>query len=241
MRFALVLALVFAVAAAPARAYKPTHRVSVTGQLVDRWTIDEPDQCGAVGGGTLTVDFKSRTGNRAQVGISPTHASESGGMGSWTLLVIGDSAGHITDMDAKPARGTIERRDETQLRPGPDGEPCDPPDRTGCGVQRLKKPFAWVAGYDRRHIRVDLERPLWDDLPCHHGSLGLFSSPPALAGGTREGELLLKMPRASKLRRKKVVRVSGSSHQRTTGGDPGATQVSDDVTRTATVTFTRLR
>jgi hypothetical protein len=243
VRIALVLAVVFAAAAAPAQAkYKPTHRVSVTGQLVNHWTIDEPDECGAVGGGTLTVDFKSRTGNRAQVGIVRSHASETNdGKGAWVMLVIGDSAGHLTDMAAKPARGTITRTDESQPRPSEFDEPCPPPDRTGCGTRPLKQAFAKVAGYDSKRIRVDLERPLWDELPCHHGSLDLFSNPPALAGGTREGELLLKMPRPSKLKRKKVVKVSGSSHKRTATGDPGSTQHTDDVTRTATVTFTPLR
>ncbi|MGH8518128.1 MAG: ATP-dependent DNA helicase, partial [Panacagrimonas sp.] len=43
-----------------------------------------------------------------------------------------------------------------------------------------------------KRVRVNLERPRWAELPCHHGSLDLFSSPPALAGGTREGELLLR-------------------------------------------------
>ena len=244
MRIAIVLAVVLAVAAAPAQAkYKPTHRVSVTGKLVNHWTMDEPDECGAVGSGTLTVEFKSRTGNRAQVGVYRTHASETNdGKGAWGLLVIADSAGHISDMAAKPARGTIARTDETQPRPSefPDSEGCPPPDRTGCGARPLKEAFAHVGGYDSKRIRVNLERPRWAELPCHHGSLDLFSSPPALAGGTREGELLLRMPRPSKLRRKRVVKVSGSSHKRTATGDPGSTQHTDDVTRTATVTFTRL-
>jgi len=253
MRIALALAMVLALSAAPAGAasYKPTHRVSVSGQFVNHWTIDEPDECGAVGGGTVTVDFKSRTPNRAQVGISRSHASETNdGKGSWALLVIADSFGHIGDMKAKPARATINRSDETQPRPRevvdvdgdgiPDSEPCAPPDRTGCGVSRLKRPFVSVGGYDSKRIRVDLPAPQWPELPCHLGSLDLFSSPPALAGGNARGELLLKMPRPSKLRRKKVVKVTGSSHKTTRTGDPGSTAHTDDVTRTVTVTFTRL-
>ena len=40
-------------------------------------------------------------------------------------------------------------------------ELCPPPDHTGCGPRPLKKAFARVAGYDSKHIRVDLERPPW--------------------------------------------------------------------------------
>jgi hypothetical protein len=253
MRIALAIAVLLALSAAPAQAgkYKPTHRVSVSGQFVNHWTMDEPGDCGAVGGGTVTVDFKSRTPNRAQVGISRTHASETNdGKGSWTLLVIADSFGHIGDMRAKPARATITRSDDTQPRPIPfvdvdsdgiaDSEPCAPPDRTGCGANRLKRATVSVGGYDSKRIRVDLPGPQWMELPCHQGSLDLFSSPPGLAGGNARGELLLKMPRASKLRRQKVVKVHGSSHKATGTGDPGSTAFTDDVTRTVTVTFTRL-
>lgn len=49
------------------------------------------------------------------------------------------------------------------------------------------------------------------------------------------------MPQPSKLRRHKVVTVTGSSHKRMTFGDAEQGTTSDDVTRTATVTFTRLR
>jgi hypothetical protein len=252
MRIALLAALALLVPAAPAQAkYHPTHRVSVSGQFVNHWTIDDPDDCGPVGGGTVTVDFKSRTPNRAQVGVVRTHGSETNdGKGSWALLGIGDAAGHITDIHPKPARATITRTDETQPRPRPfvdvdhdglaDSSPCDPPDRTGCGAAPLKKPLVYVVGYDSKRIRVDLPAPQWPELPCRQGSLDLFSSPPALAGGNARGELLLTMPRPSKLRRRKVVKVSGSSHKATRGGDPGSTQYTDDVTRTVTVTFTRL-
>jgi hypothetical protein len=253
MRIALGAALLLLLSAAPAEAaqYHPTHRVTLQAHFVDRWTIDDPDDCGPVGGGTVTVDVRSRTPSRAQVVITRFHASETNdGKGSWTLLNIIDSFGHIGDMTAKPGRGTIDRSDETQPRPRPfvdndgdgiaDSEPCDPPDRTGCGVTALKKPRVEIQGYDSKRIRVDLPSPQWPQLPCRIGSLDLFSSPPALAGGNARGELLLKMPRASKLRHHRVVKVRGSSHKITHTGDPGSAAYTDDVTRTATVTFTRL-
>ena len=70
MRIAIVLAVVLAVAAAQAQAkYKPTHRVSVTGKLVNHWTMDEPDECGAVGERTLDGRVEEPDRNRAQVGV----------------------------------------------------------------------------------------------------------------------------------------------------------------------------
>jgi hypothetical protein len=245
MRIALGAILVLLLSAAPAEAvkkYHPSHRVTLSVHFVDRWTMDDPDDCGPVGGGTVTVDVQSKTPNRALVVISRSHDSETNdGKGSWTLLTIADKFGHISDMPDKPGRGTITRSDETQPRPRPaDEEPCDPPDRTGCGTSRLKKPTVAIKGYDSKRIRVDIPGPQWMELPCHIGSLDLFSSPPGLAGGNSRGELLLKMPRASKLRHRRVVKVSGSSHKLTKTGDPGSTAYTDDVTRTATVTFTRL-
>lgn len=41
--------------------------------------------------------------------------------------------------------------------------------------ERLKRPLLTVNGYDRRHIYVDLENPVWDDLPCLRGGMDLFS------------------------------------------------------------------
>ena len=70
------------------------------------------------------------------------------------MLVIGDSAGHLTDMDAKPARGTITRTDETQPRPSELDEPCPPPDRTGCGTRPPSRRSRGVAGYVSKRIRV---------------------------------------------------------------------------------------
>jgi hypothetical protein len=251
MRTALVVVVLLALSAAPAQAgwYKPTHRVTVSGQFVNHWTIDDPDDCGAIGGGTVTVDAKSRTPNRAMVGISRSHGSETNdGKGSWTLRVL--NGPYVTDMRAKPGRGTVTRIDETQPRARevedidhdglPDSEPCPPPDRTGCGVSRLKRAEVYAGGYDSKRIEVNLPGPQGSGLPCYSGSLDSFGSPPALAGGTPEGKLLLKMPRPSKLRRRRVVKVTGSSHKVTRSGDPGSKIVTDDVTRTVTVTFTRL-
>src|SRR2546428_315947 len=62
--------------------------------------------------------------------------------------------------------------------------------------------------------------------PCQIGLLEAFGRPSWAVAGTRDGELLIRMPKPSKLRAKKVVRVTGTDHQRTTYGN-----FTDDVTR----------
>jgi hypothetical protein len=246
MRSAAFAAALFLLAAtaAQARAFKYTHRVTATGHLVDHWTIDRPGDCGDVGDGTVTVDFASAKATKAWVGINETHNGEPNNtLGSWTLLAPGDAFGHITDISAKPATGTIDRVDNTSPRPG--DFPCDPADKSGCGTHPLKKAYVYVSGYNRKLIQASLEgfffnRDGGPEVTCGIGAVDAFGSPPALVGGNRIGQLLIKMPKPSKLRRK-VVTVTKTTHKKTTSGDPGSTTYTDDFTRTITVTFTRIR
>jgi hypothetical protein len=241
LRAALAAAVLLGLAAAPAQAFKLTHKITVSGRLVDQWTIDEPGSCNPVGGGTTTLEFGTRRPLRARPTLHPTYSGKVGSRhGSWGMLVVGPD-GHIIDMPPRVGRATLTRDDQTQQHPSEFDEPCDPPDRTGCGAQTLKRPLLAVKGYDRRHIYVDLKSPRWDVLPCFKGGLDLFSIPAAMAGGTADGTLRVRMPRPSKLRQRRVVTVKGSSHKRTAFGDAESGATTDDVTRTVTVTFTRLR
>src|SRR5215211_7980031 len=107
MRSAALAAAVLVLAATPAHAGKfhYSHRFVATGHLVDHWAVDNPDDCGAVGEGTVTVDFTSAKPSKAKVVIDPSHNGEPNNtLGSWTLLAPGDAFGHITDIGSKPAR-----------------------------------------------------------------------------------------------------------------------------------------
>jgi hypothetical protein len=241
-----ITALAFAVlllsaSAADAGKFHYSHRFVATGHLVDHWTIDDPRECGPVGDGTVTVDFKSVKPSKAWVVIDPTHNGEPNNtLGSWTLLAPGDAFGHITDIRSKPATATVDLVDNTVPRPFADGSECGAIDKSSCGTHPLKGARVEVSGYNRKLIKGDLLggfRPT--NVDCGIGNLEGFSSPPAVAGGNRIGELLIKMPKPSKLRRK-VVTVTATTHKTTTFGDPGSATVTDDVTRTFTVTFTRL-
>jgi hypothetical protein len=245
MRGTVIAAAVLLLGAPTAHAAKfhYSHRFVATGRLVDHWTIDDPQDCGPVGDGTVTLEFKSVKPSKALVIIDPTHNGEPNNtLGSWTLLAPGDAFGHITDIRSKPATATVDLVDNTTPRLPADGGDCGGGiDKSGCGSHSIKGARVEVSGYNRKLIKGDLFggfRP--PRLNCGIGNLDAFSSPPAVAGGNRIGELLIKMPRPSALKRK-VVTVTATTHKKTTFGDPGSATVTDDVTRTFTVTFTRLR
>jgi hypothetical protein len=230
MRGAALAAAVLLFAAAPAAAkFHYTPRDVVTGQLVDHWTMDDPEDCGPVGDGTMTVDFRSAKPSKARPAIDPTHSGEGGGLGSWALLARVDSFGHIGSLPPKPAVGTIDEVDNTVPRPSYDGSDCGADiEKTGCDSDPLKPDSrVTVAGYNRRYIYVDLGAVFTEYGPCHIGLADSFKA--------RVGVLRLRMPSPSKLRTHKVVQVTGSSHWQRT-----YRTTRSDVTRSATVTFTRL-
>jgi hypothetical protein len=234
-----IMALAFAVvllsaSAADAGKYRYSHRVVVTGRLVDHWTIDDPEDCGPVGDGTVTADFRSAKPSRAHPRIDPSHSGAGGGLGSWALLAPVDAFGHIGSLPPKRAVGTIDLVDNTVPRPSYDGSDCGAEiEKAGCGSHPLHSDArVVVAGYNRRFIYVDLYELFTHFGPCHMGLVESFSQPPRSAGDL----LRIRMPTPSKLRTQKVVTVTGSSHKRSSHASR-----TSDVTRTATVTFTRLR
>lgn len=250
MRSTALAVALFLLAPAAAHAgapFKYSHRFVATGHLVDHWTVNDPSDCGPVGDGTVTVDFTSARPTKAMVTIDPTHNGEpNNSLGSWALLAPGDAFGHITDISSRPATGTIDRVDNTTLRLPASGDcgDLDAVRKAGCGTRPLKGTRVRVNGYNRRLIQAGLENDGWSfdgnrRAACGIGSIDQFGSPPSLAGGNRRGELLITMPKPSKLRHK-VVTVTRTTHKTTTNGDPGSAIYTDDYTRTVTVTFTRL-
>lgn len=254
MTRALAAALVAAlVACAPAAAASDivhaTHKVSVEGTLVNHWTIDEPDACGLVGDGTLTVTFKTTRPARVLPFIDKFASSETGHPGSW-IIGVPLPPHAVKDLRSIPATGTITRVDNTTRRPQSDGEPCEPPEKTGCGTLPLRggrggAPKAAPSRYDKRRISVAMFSRRFDipPKPCSSGDLIGWSDFRLTGGDKESGDLRLTMPGEAALKRRRVVKVTGSDHKRTTLQDrlqPGSEVMTDDVTRRATVTFKRL-
>jgi hypothetical protein len=237
---ALLLFEAMNVGAAQSKRFHYTHLVSVTGHLVDHWTINDTGYCGLVGDGTVTVDYRTTKPALATPIIDPYAGSDNPkSRGSWVLAV--PTGGGIGHMPAKPATGTIARVDNTTPTLPPTGGDCGgPPDKSGCGTLALVKPRSLVQGYDTHRLLVDLSTEEFQyqhgvEVACHVGQLGGFSSPPSLAGGNRRGEFLLAMPKPRALRRR-LLKVTGTTHKHSAGSEGGVSW-SEDVTRTVTVTF----
>jgi hypothetical protein len=238
---ATLLIAVMNAGAAQSKRFPYTHLVSATGHLVDHWTINDSDYCGLVGEGTVTIDYRTTKPALARPFIDPYAGSDNPkSRGSWVLGVpTGGGVGH---MRSQRATGTITRVDHTTKTLPPTGGDCGgPPDKSGCGTRALLKPMSTVLGYDTHRLLADLGTEEFgyshgNEVACHIGELAIFSSPPSVAGGSRRGELFVNMPAARVLRRR-LVKVTGSSHKHSSFNEGGVI-VTDDVTRTVTVTFT---
>jgi hypothetical protein len=238
---ALVPATVLA-APAGAKPIRTTHTVTIEGRLVNHWTIDEPGPCGLVGDGTVTVEFRTTVRTRVLPYIDPYIRGETGRYGTWVVTVpIGANRDRLTGLGYVPATGTITRVDNTTTHPPTPGDECEPVKKDACGTFPLeRRAKAGIGRFDGRRITVNLAP---QDFQPRRGSCGAgqleFWSDHRYAGRTAEGWLPVDMPRAAALKRRRVVKASGRSHKRTVFADPGDETVSDDVTRSATVTFRR--
>jgi hypothetical protein len=212
-----------------------SHRVSISGRLVDHWTVNDTRSCGPVGDGTVTVEFHQSTPAKAWVDYNRVE-------GGWFALVPGPSL--LVGLPEKPVVGTLSLVDNTVATPTP-GFACDPPlDKSGCGTF----PLRGKAGIDgvRRGFTVDMSSGSSGFGPrhgeCGHGQLDSWTQLPQIVGGVDGGLVPVKMPSPRSFKRRHTVTVTGSVHKSSSfgGSDPDEPRVTDDVTRTVTVTFTRL-
>jgi hypothetical protein len=167
-------------APAAARKFHYSHRVSISGRLVDHWTINDTRSCGPVGDGSVTVEFHQTSPAKARVEYNRVE-------GRWEALVPGKTL--LVGLPAKPVVGTISFVDNTVAT----GLNCSEPlDKSGCG--------------------------------------------------TYGGLVQVKMPSPRSFKRRHTVTVTGTTHKSSSfgGSDPDEPKITDDVTRTVTVTFTRL-
>jgi len=221
-----------------------THRlVSVTGELVDHWTYNDPAPCGAVGEGTLTLRFHLVKPRRVTLIIDPSKNGEPNNtLGSWIVGIPGPTGG-IRDTPALPASGTVTWVDNTTQRPPEAGNDCTPTDKTGCGTEALARGSkTTIGGYNRRFLYADSSSGPFAPRrgECGHSQVEIFDQA-NLVGGPREGQLLIRMPRAATVKRRRTLTVVGTSHKRSTFADCGSgASCTDDVTRRVTVVFKHL-
>jgi hypothetical protein len=223
-----------AVDEAGARKFHYSHRISISGRLVDHWTVNDTRSCGPVGDGTVTVEFHQKTPAKARVEYSRVE-------GRWEALVPG--GGLLTGLPAKPVVGSISFVDNT-VPTAPPGSDCSGAiDKSGCGTFQLRGK-AGIVG-DRRGFTADMGNRAGFH-PAHGGcgvgELDSWTQPPGVVGGVGGGFVRVKMPSPRSFKRRHTVTVTGTAHRSSSfgGSDPDEPRITDDVTRTVTVTFTRL-
>jgi hypothetical protein len=217
-----------------------THRITVlTGEYVNRWTLNSTEPCGLVGDGTVTVKFRMAVTPRVALVYSRFASAEPSGFGSWIVGIPSAHGGGLVSGPLRPGAGTITMVDNTVQRPPEEGGECPPPEKAGCGTTSLRRPLIRLAGYNRRFLHADLIATLHGG-ECRIGQTDSFTDR-YFTGGTRLGELLLSVPSAAAVSRRRLLVLTGTSHKRTTSTDcePDGT-CSDDVTRRMTVTFKKL-
>ena len=141
--------------AAPNKHFPYTHRVALTGRLVDHWTFNDPAECGRFGDGTVTVTFRMTTAPKVRLMIDPVKNGEPNNtLGSWLLGV--PTGGGIGDLRSQPATGTVTLVDNTSLRlPSPGGD-CGQQDKSDCGTKTVVSWQTRIAGYNRHQLYADL-------------------------------------------------------------------------------------
>jgi hypothetical protein len=187
-------------AAPEARAW--SHRITVlSGEYVDRWTVDDPEPCGLVGDGTLTVTFRMTVAPRVLLVYSRFAGAEPSGYGRWIVGVPSAHGPGLTDGPRRPATGTITLVDNTVQRPPRPDDECEPPQKSGCGTRSLGRTTITFTGYNRRFLLADLGA----EFRAGRGGCGLGRTDRFtdrfFTGGTREGELLLRMPSVATVNR----------------------------------------
>jgi hypothetical protein len=231
-RAALLAALVLAVITSSADARFPwTHRIAISGQFVDHWTVTDPSHCGTNGDGTVTVTFKNKSSIHAVV------TRYNYGDHTWLLIGLTRTSFHQTTfLPPQPASGSITTVDNTAPANPYPGDTCEPIDKSHCGTKDLRRPTLRLQGLDGSRLKFDLVSDSFRSTGCQVGTPTGFGDVDFF--GHKTPELAVKMPSPRSFFRRRVVKVTGASHDQRSSPDLDAT-VTDDVTRTVTVTFTR--
>jgi hypothetical protein len=240
-RLALVVLVATApvVAAAPGAAgaaqFRYTHQVTISGQMVDNWSISEPGLCGTTGDGSLKLTYQNKAVVKAFV-------TRERGSRRWLLAGLSGGQFHqVTFLPPKPAVGTSTTIDNTSPTVTSPDDNCTPIDKSGCGTKPLRRPTFELGGQDAKRLHFDLgTADSFPRLGCQVGPLDNFSDPAFFGMGAGQN-LLVKMPSARSFFRHRTVTVTGTDHKRTrVQGDPDGPVHIDDITRSVTVTFTKL-
>lgn len=235
--FAAALIAAATLPAESAAKFHYTHRVSLSGTWVDHWTINDPRTCDAVGDGTVTVTFRSRS--PAKVSVLPPSKHNL----RWQFSAPYGSFHIPSGLPPKAAVATIDRVDNTTQRTSPEDDCSEIPLlKDGCGSARLGHAQVYVYGQDRKRLKASLYSDDFRDFKdpktsCGTGNATRFDETPCRPNIF---PLFGRMPSVRTFRRKHSVSITATSHESCTNQDVADGTITDDITRTITVTFTKL-
>ena len=139
----------------------------------------------------------------------------------------------------RPGAGTITLVDNTvQNPPEPDGR-RPPRDKSACGTRALSRPMVSFTGYNRSFLEADLGATLGGREGCLGGQNDRFTDHNH-TGGTRLGELLLRMPSIATVSRRRVLVLTGTTRKKTSVCGYADGTCTDDITRRVTATLKKL-
>jgi hypothetical protein len=226
--FGLAAAAIVGGTASQAEAWPWSHRVTISGQFVNHWTVSDPGHCGVNGDGTVTIGFKNKKTIHTFVNKVP-------GTNKWIL--VGLYFGQTTFLPRQPTDASITTVDNTSATNPYPGDTCLPVDKSHCGTKTLRKAGLALQGLDASRLKFELvSSDFRNSSTCAMGSVYRFAD--VYFFGHKTPQLPIDMPSFHSFKRKHSLTVTGTSHDVKTFPDLDGT-VTNDVTRTVTVTFTK--
>ena len=186
-----------------------THRLaSLTGEYVDRWTVNDPEPCGLVGEGTVTVKFRIAVTPRVALVYSRFAGAEPSGYGRWIIGVPSAHGPGLFDGPRRPATATIELVDSTVQRPPSPIKSVSRRRRRAAGPGRWGARRSASLATTVAFSKLISQRRSGPASGCGVGRTERFTDR-FLTGGTREGDLLMRMPSVATVNRRRVLIVTG--------------------------------
>src|SRR5919197_5606011 len=217
----LVAAAVVGGTAGQAEAWPWSHRVTISGQFVNHWTISDPGHCGINGDGTLTVTFKNK---------KPIHTFVNKVPGTNKWILVGLYFGQTTFLPLQPADASMTTVDNTSATNPYPGDTCEPVDKSHCGTKQLRRTTLNLRGLDATRLKFDVvSHDFRRYADCQMGSIYYFAD--VFFFGHKKPDVLINMPSFRSFKRKHSLTVTGTSHVVKSVPDLDAT-ITNDVTRT---------
>jgi hypothetical protein len=232
----LLAAVMIALLPAAASGFRFTHKLSMTAEFTDNWSVSSPQTCSRQGTGSVTMTLRTKGYTR----FRPEGTRRGGRNGRGMLSLAVPNGSQVLAMSPRKSEGTITTVDNTYplLDPTNPDWTCLPIEKQGCGTKAARKSLIFVRGWDYSHLYARASTDSFGD--CGRGFIGDWYEPGFGGGFDGEGNLKLGPVTERKLKRRART-VLTATDQKTFTGTGGDETITDNVTRKITVTITKLR